>query len=355
MNIVHLSYTPLAGAPIRLVTAINHYTNIKSRLIVLKPNIYGSRTFPNDLIWEKDKEIAIELIEEADILHYHHDQLFINSLIPEINSYIKKKTRILRQHHSAPNDLRKKKSLNAEIVIPHYPERYFPQARLVPNIIDVDFMKKFIKKKDEPYDIVFCPSMPKTNAYKERWSTKAAPEVINILKRFINNKIEIVFDRPFSEAINARANSKIVIDDTVTGSIHQGGLEAAALGILTVCHIDRRMEYTLKNLTGSDKLPFISTKLENLANCLNELLNLTDVELKEIGSVTKKWMEQYYAPKILIQNYVECYQDLLVSEEFFKKKSKLLRKKDSSIKSFYYNFISEYDWHKRRILSLIKP
>ena len=72
MLIVHISYTPLAGSPIRIVNAINKYTTLNARLINLNPSLYGNRIFQEDLIWEKDKEEALELISKADIIHFHH-------------------------------------------------------------------------------------------------------------------------------------------------------------------------------------------------------------------------------------------------------------------------------------------
>ena len=48
MICVHVSYTPLAGSPIRIVNALNKWTDIKARLINLNPNIYGDRVFEED-------------------------------------------------------------------------------------------------------------------------------------------------------------------------------------------------------------------------------------------------------------------------------------------------------------------
>lgn len=72
MLVLHIAMTPLAGAPIRLVNALNKYTDFKSRLIVFNTKAYGTRTFPNDLDWQADKEKCLELISKADIIHLHH-------------------------------------------------------------------------------------------------------------------------------------------------------------------------------------------------------------------------------------------------------------------------------------------
>lgn len=79
MLVVHLTYTPLAGAPIRIVNALNAFTNVKARLINLNPNAYNSRVFPEDLIWQQDKNIALSLISAADIIVCHHPMDLVNN------------------------------------------------------------------------------------------------------------------------------------------------------------------------------------------------------------------------------------------------------------------------------------
>lgn len=73
MLIVHIAFSPLAGAPIRIVNALNAYTNMHARLINTNPAGYGKRTFPEDLIWkEANKEECLELISKADIIQCYH-------------------------------------------------------------------------------------------------------------------------------------------------------------------------------------------------------------------------------------------------------------------------------------------
>ena len=72
IKVIHFSITPLAGSPIRIVKALTEHTDVKARLVVLQPHAYGERTFENDLTWEHDREEALSLLEEADIIHLHH-------------------------------------------------------------------------------------------------------------------------------------------------------------------------------------------------------------------------------------------------------------------------------------------
>ena len=72
MNVVFITCTPLAGAPIRIANALNQYTEYKTRVIDLNPNCYGNRTFEEDLVWVENREECLQLISQADILHFHH-------------------------------------------------------------------------------------------------------------------------------------------------------------------------------------------------------------------------------------------------------------------------------------------
>ena len=72
MKIIHLALTPLAGSPIRIVNAINTHTKVNARLAVYDSAIYGTRTFEEDLTWEKNREEIIDLIHDSDIIHLHH-------------------------------------------------------------------------------------------------------------------------------------------------------------------------------------------------------------------------------------------------------------------------------------------
>src|SRR4026207_2490498 len=72
LTVVHIALTPLAGSPVRIVNALNRYTEVRARLVVLNPYAYGNRTFTGDLDWSSDKEKALELLGEIDIVHLHH-------------------------------------------------------------------------------------------------------------------------------------------------------------------------------------------------------------------------------------------------------------------------------------------
>ena len=148
MNIVFIACTPLAGAPIRIANALNKHTSFDVRMINLNANAYGKCVFDEDLSWQNDKEQCLQLIAQADILHFHH-YFDIESENNPFGINFKKvapNAKILRHFHTELNQIckwlncSKVEILNdkyEKVVIPHCPERTFLETYIVPNIIPI--------------------------------------------------------------------------------------------------------------------------------------------------------------------------------------------------------------------------
>lgn len=274
MICVHISYTPLAGAPIRIVNALNKYTDIKARLINLNPNIYGARVFEEDLIWEKDKDEALEIITKADIICLHHwMRLDDNGFKINFLDITKKNCKFVRQFHSnldtiTGGDYNLKQIIINEnipkIVIPHYPERSILNAKIVPNIIPIDDENyKPNVKQDNDKPVIFYSYTFNNEGFSSRWDTKGYPEVSRLLQHFKDlANIKKITNTPFFECLKIKRESDIVIDDIITGSYHLTSLEALSQGKLTLAYLDNRTQYILRKLTGASELPFVNVKME---------------------------------------------------------------------------------------------
>ena len=322
MICVHISYTPLAGAPIRIVNALNKYTDIKARLINLNPNIYGARVFEEDLIWEKDKDEALEIITKADIICLHHwMRLDDNGFKINFLDITKKNCKFVRQFHSnldtiTGGDYNLKQIIINEnipkIVIPHYPERSILNAKIVPNIIPIDDENyKPNVKQDNDKPVIFYSYTFNNEGFSSRWDTKGYPEVSLLLEQFKDlANIKKITNIPFFECLKIKKESDIVIDDIITGSYHLTSLEALSQGKPTLAYLDNRTQYILRKLTGASELPFVNVKMEEAKYVLQELCK--DKKLREeIGNYSRKWMEKYYNDKDLVKIYKKAYEDIL--------------------------------------------
>ena len=357
MICVHVSYTPLAGAPIRIVNALNKWTDIKARLINLNPNIYGERVFEEDLIWEKDIEEALRLIANADIICFHHwMKLDDNGFKINFLNTAKKNCKFIRQFHSnldtitggdknlkeiilnenipilsaLPRRNFPKNNYSAfpRIVIPHYPERSILNAKIVPNIIPINDENYKPIKQDNDKPTIFYSYTFNNEGFSSRWDTKGYPEVSLLLEQFKDSaNIKKITNIPFFECLRIKRNSDIVIDDIITGSYHLTSLEALSQGKTTLAYLDNRTQYILRELTGASELPFVNVKMEEAKYVLEELLQ--DKKLREeIGDYSRKWMEKYYNDKDLVKIYKKVYEDILngkdISREYPKNANKWL-------------------------------
>lgn len=363
MLIVHISYTPLAGSPIRIVNAINKYTTLNARLINLNPSLYGNRIFQEDLIWEKDKEEALELISKADIIHFHHwMELNNNKFHIDFKKITKKNCKLIRMFHSNINIV----SYNGKytniiindpftkLVIAQHQERtYFDLnkiPKIIPNIVPINDEDYRPLNMNNEKPIIFYSYTFNNSGFSSRWDTKGYSEVSNLLNEFKNiANIQKITNAPFFECLKLKRQSDIVIDDIMTGNYHLTSLEALSQGKPVLSYLDNRTQYILRELTGAEELPFVNVKVEEAKYVLKELCENKKLR-DEIGAYSRRWMEKYYNDKDLIKIYVQVYEDLLNGKNISREKPSYERKWLSvdiedliwKARKDNYNIISDY-------------
>ena len=69
-----------------------------------------------------------------------------------------------------------------KVVIAQYPERFFPNAKVVPNIVPQDNKLYRSNNLRQDIDMIFSPSWDRS-AWESRWDTKGLPETKIILDR----------------------------------------------------------------------------------------------------------------------------------------------------------------------------
>jgi hypothetical protein len=310
MLILHFSKTPLAGAPIRIVRAINKYSNFNARLIELSINPH----FDSDLIAGQHFEEIQDLICNADIVHLHNYLHLDSTDFEGVNFRTLKKNgvKIIRQFHSHPSIISRfsgeklidiQKNEIPSLVISQFQERYYPKARVVRNIPGVE------PEFNSGVGVSFSPSN-KTHAWNDRWNTKGYHDVKKILQELQTSK-NLIFDISqnlrHSLILENKKKSKICIDDVITGSFHLSSLESMAYGKPVINMIDFRMEKVLKNLYGGTH-PFLNVPLHRLRDFL--LTNI-DNDFHNESLLTYNWYVKYWQDKNAIEDYVSCYTHLI--------------------------------------------
>ncbi len=350
--IVHISLTPLAGAPIRIVDALNKYTDFSCRLINFNPDCYGRRTFPEDLIWQKEKDLCIELIKNADIIHFHH-HIDLENNIFNINfkDFAKSECKFLKHFHSNKSFIIKTrkyqnfKNINA-IVIAHCPERTFLSYIPIPNIIPIN-NKLLVPQKtnNKKVKVVFSTSSKKS-MYEDRWQTKGYKEVHPLLIK-LSKKLgfdyQLIENIPYEDAMRIKQNADIIVGDIVTGSYHLTELEGLSQGKCVLTKLDPRTVLNCASVLKCNEIPFINTNIKTLETILKILIENEKLR-KEIGQYSRYWIEKYYDDKILVQNFVEVYEKLLNNEKIGRKDCE----KFTLAKEFLNNEIYDIEFNLER-------
>jgi hypothetical protein len=327
MNVVHISNSPVAGSPGNIVSALNRLTDIRARHIVFNSSAYRTRTFAVDIDWKTGREEALDAIAAADVIHIHQFFSLDETFGPDFQSRFGKK-KLIRQYHSAPDlwakgDAAMVASMVHEampqLVIAQGPERYYPFARVVPNIIPIHDERYLPMEPADGLPIVAFSPSGRASAWKTRWETKGAPQTLALLRKLQREglcKLQLIVDTPYDECLRARQQAAIVIDECVTGNYHQSGLEALSQGKPTVGHLDQRVQAQIRQITGATELPWIDMRLEEAEQPLRELLASRSLRAS-LGTSSRKRMETYYDDAKLIQHFRQAYLDLFDAPDLF--------------------------------------
>ena len=337
MKVAHIALTPVAGSPIRIVKALNQYTDVESRLIVFDTKKYGNRTFEQDLDFLEHQALALQWIMNCDVLHLHqYFDLKHNVFGIDFEKLAAEGKKIVRQWHSVPLALSGGDALLAQkivqdrsvaqLVVVQHQERFYPYAQLVPNLVETQDFSLKTPDEGKPIVIFFAPTVL-ISAHKSRWDTKGFVEVLPILKalkRQYGKKIgiDVVRNVPHDVLLSRKQQADIVIDEVATGSYHLSALEALAMGKPTLCYIDLRTEWVLKNFIGvanKADLPFVNCNLLTLKSTLIELIEDKNLRLSQ-GSKSRLWIECHWNEVDLVQHYVQVYRDLYENPERFEQK-----------------------------------
>lgn len=330
MIVTHLAITPLAGSPLRIVHALRTHANVDARLIVLNPAAYGNRTFDTDLVWDPKDPALHDRLARSDILHFHHWLDFNkNPFGIDFQQYLRSGAVAIRQFHTHPLTIAQGSRSLAErivcdstpqLVIAQFHERFYPRARVVPNIVPIDDpLYVPIPRDREDVTVFFAPSCA-TSAWTSRWDTKAAPETTVILRqlqrRLPRMRVNIIQDTPHRECLRLRQQANISIDELATGSYHLSSLESLSQGIPTLAFLDQRMLATLATITGSMDIPWINVTLEMAKTALRQLVS--DDQLRAAaGAKSRKWVELNWNDRVVVNHYTNAYRDVLINPQSF--------------------------------------
>jgi hypothetical protein len=279
MIIAHFKNTPIANAPEAVSEVINKYTEHKSYVLGYSYSGVGLKA-------------------DTDIVHQHN-----------LNNFNFKNKVI--QYHSEPFRVDLNVNIRKMVIAQYHatlPE--YKNCLIVRNPIDLYNPVFFPKYNNKKIRIGYSPS---TLVPQSIWADKGYHETIPILneiKEIFKDKIEIdlITNVPLPECLRRKSMCNIFIDEVKTDSYHRSGLEGLGMGIATICSVSADVEKVFLKSAQADKNPFINVYHQNLKNKLIELINSGLDNLMEIGYNNRLWMEKYWHPSTIANEYIKIYE-----------------------------------------------
>ncbi len=316
IKIVQIARIPCANSGFELSKLINTYSNnYESRYIL--GGEYGRknknilyREFPHDLLWGDDEAECIKVIQEADIVHIHHDswegiesylqgKKIINTVYNLTNSLQYKDSNFNRKY------LDKLKSMGMMTVADQPLQRMMfddISTTYVP-LVKMLFGINFTKKACAPLTIGFSP----TNHENRGIGSKRYDDVMDCiykLKEKYSFDFKLIEGMPYSENLIEKGKCDILIDDVDDNyeKAHNTTIEAALLNAVP-----------LTNYSGK-WFPALKTDLDSLESTLVEFILHPEKVDEYREKVLKTWRLEVYTPQNLVQIYETLYKEGIVKE-----------------------------------------
>ena len=320
VRVLHVSKTPLVGAPGKIVQALNTFSDMSAALIVggKYPRPLEDYFLENAILFERMGPVfqrCLELIREADVIHVHND--VPDELRSALQSEARAGCRFVYQVHSAlregPLFFDRSELLglpfHAHLTIPHYPQRFFPNYRLVPNIVvSAPSLRPIGGERPR---ILFSPAHERTGM---RWGDKVSGEIDRALSAIQTLRMAEVIDvRGISPTalMEIRRGTHITIDEIVTGAFHQISLEGLATGNVVVNNAD---DLALLSFQAACEVgeppPFLRVDGVTVASALTNLLG-DRAELARLQQQSHAYFMTYLRPERLVTRFMRIYEELL--------------------------------------------
>lgn len=272
MIIQQYKKSPLAFAPDEISKCINKYTPHTSF-------------------------VDAKVHREANLIHFHNR--WENTTQKQIITFHSEPERVNRSYNHF-------KSVVAQYhaTLPEY-AGFHP----IRNIIDF-YQPSYEMVKPKKHRIGFSPSV-KTKI--NEWYNKGYEETKQIMEEvasLLDVEIDVIHGVSLQEALERKSRCSIVIDECVTKSYHRSALEGLALGKMTICSIGEDVQEIVKKTSG-EHLPVENVDIKYLRSFLLEILEKYSVQdLHEIGIERRLWMEEFWNPKDVIQDYLKMYRSV---------------------------------------------
>ncbi|NSX16896.1 hypothetical protein HTY52_22655 [Cupriavidus taiwanensis] len=322
IKVVHISQTPLVGAPSKIATAtrlLGHYAD--AICMVDYPASGGlAGKFVNDSIVMNGAPPEIErlverLLAEAEIVHLH------NEVTAEKAEWLldrAAKARFVYQVHSPvregplyiPRAHEFGLPFSAHLVVGQYQPRHYPSYTPVPNIV-LDTPTCAPRTRVQKLRVMFSPTHARSGRWNGKYSRKLEVAIESLEKMGLIEKVWP--EHPVSPNIlmTLRRTCHVSIDEIVTGAFHQVSIEGLCAGNVVINRADYFSKAMMANCAEAPELPpFVYADDECIADVLVDLARDWEktAMLQKQGS---EYFRNYLKPKLLVKSFIRAYREII--------------------------------------------
>ena len=317
IKIVHISKTPLVGAPGNISSYINTLDDFESCHLYSNDYPEPLRCFftKNSFKIELKSNIklwwTIHTLQEANIIHIHND--ITDEVIDLLCEYAPHARYFYHVHSPLREpplyvDVPERLPFNFEkklCVAQVYP-RLYPDYFMVPNIIPHQGIKN-ISESEHEIKILFSPTHNRTT--NMRFGGKYSPRIKDILEK-LHKEVKVIQPEkpiPPNELIRIRELVDISIDEIVTGGFHQVSYEGLACGNIVINNADEFSKINFASaIRANEEPPFFRCDDYTLKDKINDLLS-DRKKLLRIRQASLAYYRKYMRPERLIKIFSDLY------------------------------------------------
>jgi hypothetical protein len=316
---VHLSPTPLVGAPGKVAAALDRQ-GVPATSIVLTdyPKDLAGKFIAGSILWEQRADVVgliDRLIRDAAIIHVHNDlPVEVADRVLKLNPnaiYIYQVHSPLREGPLyLPRAAEIGLPFSARLVVGQYHPRLYPDHIPVPNLVDAP-PSCCIIRPGERLRVVFSPSHNRDG----RWNGKTCPELDDALRHLAGLGLvePLVPSAPLSprSLMELRRTAHVSIDEIVTGAFHQVSLEGLCAGNVVINGADFFSRAMLAECAGTNQFPpFVTAGPDSIGKTLLNLA-LNPERVAQIQRASALYFQNFLMPDRLVQGYINLYRSLL--------------------------------------------
>ena len=313
MNIIMITENDPAGMGIAFTNAINRYTEHACRLITTttRYNFGTEKDLHLPALDEEGLEEMIELLQKADILHFHLLADENTELGPiKAKEFIAGKA-ILHHHHghpdfrSHPNKYREKYHRLRRKVLVSTPDllKLLPEAAWQPNLVPINAPYYRPRSIETTNEVRVCQAPTRKDL-----KNTAEFEVVmaSLEKKYKNVEGVVIANTRHEECLRIKQACDIHFDH-MQGYYGVSSLESLSQGKPVIAGLDEWNKKNIRDLFGTEDLPWIPARnTVELSTVLVTLIENRGLREKK-GKEGRKFMEVFWNEQTIVDDLIDFY------------------------------------------------